>query len=86
MKPSDGKIIKNALKSVNSKVRKDITVNGAIEVRTLYRKTDELGNEVEVDIEKEEEFLLKEEVNVVEERALVAGKLNDGSVEATGRS
>lgn len=63
MKPADLKIVKKALRHVNSKVRKDVSVSGAVEIRTLTR------HEGEVEVEQEEEFVFHQEVTeeVVEE-------------------
>ena len=62
MKERDLRIVRHALKGVNANVRKDITFKGAIEIRTIVHKVDE-----DIEIEQEEEFVVTEEVEVVEQ-------------------
>jgi len=72
MKPADLKVVKKALRNVNSKVRKDVSVHGVVEVNTItqIKKTDA---EEFTEIEKEEEFVLVEEEEEIDEDLEVSG-------------
>lgn len=68
MKPADLKVVKKALKNVNSKVRKDTTVHGVVEINTITQlKTEENGEELIEIEEKEEEFVFVEEEEETED-------------------
>jgi len=62
VKPQDLRVVKRALKRVNEHVRKDISVHGAIEIKTITR------TEEGIEIEKEEEFVFSQELETVKEQ------------------
>jgi len=68
MKPNDLKVVKKALKHVNSHVRKDTTVHGVVEINTITQtKTVTEEGLIEIEEEKEEEFAFVEEEEETEE-------------------
>lgn len=69
MKERDLRVVRHALKGVNAHVRKDVTYKGAVEIRTIVHKIDE----DEIEIEKEEEFIVTEEVEIEKDLEIIEG-------------